>query len=266
MRFQNPVLDRALRGSLFHRPRFGAWLRVGVLLAADGLILGLAAYAHDLHRSWPHVTVLCMTTAIVAVIALSVASHAIASERESGALDMLLATMLTPGDVVRGKSAGYLISVAPLLAIGLAHGLVAAALTEVRFLTVVGWLVSSVVVTAFFSAVGLWASSIARTAGRAVLLAFAVLIGGTIVHATLMIVTVIVAAAANSEDVLFYAAGASPVYQALAPPLICQEDRWNHGEINGFCAWALWAAVYAAASLALVRWTRRSLERRYEAR
>ena len=267
MRFANPVLDRAIRGSLFHRPRTSAWLSLLFLVAADGLMSGLTL-SHDLFReAWPHIIFLDVATFACGLRAMTATAHSIASERETGALEMLFATRLTTGEIVRGKLAGCVTAVLPLLAFALLHGLVVAALTKLHLTSVIGWFAGALLVTTLMAAVGLWASAGARSSGRAVLLSYALLIGGSVVHAVAFAVAMVGISHLGrfGDHVAMYLAGASPLFVGIAPGLFGEVDRWDSNDVNAFVAWVLWAAIYVVVIAVLLASARHTLEKRNEA-
>lgn len=265
MKFGNPVLDRGLRGSLLARPKVGAWVLLGliVLIAAAMVVIGIISKGLD--DEWPHMVFLMATTLIVALSAVSRASHALAAERETGALDMLLATRLTAADVVHGKYLAVLAGFAPLLAFAFVYGLAAAALTRLGAGMVIAWAVGAVTITAFCAAVGVWCSGSASTAGRAVMRAFAILIGGTVVHGIGTAILMAAAGPMRMDWVAPYVFGASPLAVAGMGPTVAGDPHWNKEVWNMFVAWLLWTAVYAFLATVLVKWTTDRVAKRRDA-
>lgn len=265
LRFRNPVLDRGLVGSLLARPKLGAWVMLGLIVLLASAMVVIGALANDLDDEWPHMTFLIATSFLVALTAMSRASHALAAERETGALDMLLATRLSAADVVHGKYLAVLAGTAPLLGFALAYGLVAAALTDVKLTTVVAWAVGAGVLTAACAAVGLWCSGAATTAGRAVLRAFAFVVGGTVVHGVGGGIFVAATGFVRAEWLVPYVFGASPVAVAVMGPTMLCDRNWSRNEWNAFVAWLLWTAVYAFCAVVLVSWTTNRVAQRRDA-
>jgi ABC-type transport system involved in multi-copper enzyme maturation permease subunit len=262
LRFVNPVLDRGLRGSLLARPSMGSWVMLGLLLVVAGAMLVIGGLEHDLDDEWPHLTFLFATTFLVALSALSRAAHSLAAERETGALDMLLATRLSAADVVRGKYFAVLAGVAPLLAIAFVYGLVAVPASRLETQTVVLWAVGACALTSACAAIGLWCSGSASTSGRAVLRAFAILIGGTIVHGIGAGILLAGLGWVRADWLMPYTFGASPIAVGVMGPALAEEGHWNHDEWNAFVAWLLWTCVYLYASMVLVKWTTDRVARR----
>lgn len=266
MRYANPVLDRSLRGTIFHRPKWSAWLRLGFVVLVLGVTLALAIANRDGRQEWPYVTGLCIVTFVVGLGAMSTAAQSLAGERETGALDMLLATRLTTEEVVRGKYSAVLLGAAPLLGLSLLYGLIATAATKLTFVTVVAWFVSACAVTMFFAAVGLWCSAAARTAGRAVLQSYAFLVGGSVVHAVGGTVTMILALSNRSSELLAYVWGPSPFFVGIAGVGLAADSHWDSDQDHMFVAWILFTAVYLFVAWRLVALTVSRLERRNEVR
>ena len=265
MRFSNPVFDRSVRGSLFARPKVGAWVLFGVVLFVAVAMIVSGALTNDLDDEWPHLVVLFGTTLVVVLSAMSRGSHALASERETGALDMLMATRLTATDIVRGKYLAVLAGVAPLLGFALLYGLVAAALTDLKLAVVIAWAVGTVTLTAACAALGLWCSATGSTVGRAVLRTYAIVIGGSIVHGIVGSILVAATGMVRAEWVWPYVFGVSPVAVAGMGPAVCSDPRWNKDDWNVFIAWLLWMAVYAFFAARLVAWSTNNIARRRDA-
>lgn len=266
MRYGNPVLDRSLRGTMLHRPRLGAWLRLAFVLLVHGVTLGIAVAARDADEEWPYIVSLSIVTFVGGLGAMSLAAQSIAGERETGALDMLLATRLTTREVVWGKFGAVLLATAPPLAASLLYGVVAAILTDLRGVTVFAWFVSASVVTLFFAAVGTWCSAAARTAGRAVLRSYAFLVGGSVVHAVAGSVAMIVAAAGNFSELFAYVWGPSPFFVGIAGVGLSTDRHWGSDEVNMFVAWLLFLGAYLFVSRWLLGLTVSLLERRNDVR
>jgi hypothetical protein len=266
MRFANPVFDRSVRGSLLARPKLGAWMVAVLLLVVAGAMNVAGALANDLDEEWPHVVFLFGTTLVVALSAMSRAAHSLASERETGALDMLMATRLTAGDIVRGKYLAVLASVAPFLAFGLLYGLVAAALTDVTFGVVIAWAIGTVTLTAACAAMGLWRSAAASTVSRAVLGTYAIVIGGSILHGLAGGILIVAAGwGMRAEWLVPYVFGPSPVAIAGMGPAVASKRHWGDVDWNVFVAWLLWSVVYWFFSVKLVAWTTNNIARRRDA-
>ena len=265
MRFANPVLDRSLRGSLVSRPKAGSWVMLGLVLFIATAMIVAGALSRDLDEEWPHMVFLIATTFLLALSATARASHTLAAERETGALDMLLATRLTPADVVHGKYVAVLAGIAPLAAVAFLYGLVAAALTDLHLLTVLFWAVGTTVLTTACAALGLWNSCAASTAGRAVMRSFAILIGGTVIHGIAGGILVAATGFVRAEWVWPYVFGASPVAIAIMGPAMGEDRRWGSDEWNAFVAWCLWSIAYGMVALRLVHWTTARLARRRDA-
>lgn len=267
MRFANPVLDRAIRGSLFHRPRTSAWLSLLFLVAADGLMVGLTLSYDCFKEAWPHIIFLDVATFACGLRAMTSTAHSIAAERETGALQMLFATRLTPGEIVGGKLAGCVTAVLPLLVFALLHGLVAVCLTELHFASVLGWYCGALLVTTLMAAVGLWASAGARSSGRAVLLSYAMLIGGSVVHAVAFAVAMFGLSQMGraAQDAAMYLMGASPLFIGIAPSLFGEARSWDDESVSAVVSWVLWAVIYVLVIAVLLHAARRTLEKRNEA-
>jgi ABC-type Na+ efflux pump permease subunit len=255
MRFSNPVFDRSVRGSLLARPKAGAWVLLGVVLFVGGAMNVAGALTNDLHEEWPHMIFLFGTTLVVALSAMSRAAHSLASERETGALDMLMATRLTAVDIVRGKYLAVLAGVAPLLCIALLYGLVAAALTDVKLGVVIAWAFGAATLTSACAAGGLWCSATASTVGRAVLRTYAIVVGGSILHGILGGILLMATGWVRAEWVIPYVFGASPVAIAGMGPAVASDRHWGDDEWNVFIAWLLWTVVYWFIAVKLVAWT-----------
>ncbi len=265
IRYENPVLDRSLRGTILHRPKWSAWLRVGFVVLVHGVTLVIAIVNRDADESWPYVTSLCIVTFVIALGAMSSAAQTLAGERETGALDMLLATPLTTAEVIRGKFGAVVLGAAPLLGMSLLYGLLASAVTELAAVTVIAWFVSACAVTLFFAAVGLWCSSAASTAGRAVLRSYAFLVGGSVIHAVGASIAMI-AASGGSKDFLAYVWGPSPFWVGIVGVAVSTKKSWGSDEEHLFVSWILFVAVYLFVSWTLVALTVARLEGRNEVR
>jgi ABC-type transport system involved in multi-copper enzyme maturation permease subunit len=266
LRYENPVLDRGLRGSLLHKPRWAAWTRFAFVLLVLAVMLTLGAANRDLNDSWPHIAFLCITTAFLSIAAMTTAAHTIASERESGALDMLLATPLTTADVIRGKFYASVLSLAPLVAIALFYGVFAACVTRVNGITVLAWLASVGVLIPFFTAIGMWCSAGASTAGRAVLRAFALLIGGSVLHGVACGITVAVAHRILDDDVMWYIGGASPFFVGGTAVGLSEANHMGNDGMHAFVSWIIWCGIYVFATVWLLNATGRLVQKRNEAR
>jgi hypothetical protein len=264
IRYANPVLDRSLRGTIFHRPKWSAWLRVGFVVLVLGVTLAIGVSNHDADDAWPYVWGLCIVTFVVGLGAMTTAAHSLAAERETGALDMLLATRLTTVEVVRGKFDAVLLGASPLLGMSLLYGVCAAALTKLSAFTVIAWFVGACAVMLFFAAVGLWCSAAAATAGRAVLRSYAFLIGGSVVHAVGGSLAMILSG--RSGDLLAYIWGPSPFFVGIAGVGLSTDRSWNSDEEHMFVAWILYVGVYLIVSWKLLTLTVSRLEGRNEVR
>jgi ABC-type transport system involved in multi-copper enzyme maturation permease subunit len=263
LKWNDPVLDRAVRGSLLHRPGWSAWLRLGFLVLIDAIVVVAAVAGNDLHKPGPHVAFLLIVTFLVALFAMTAGAQSIAGERETGALDMLLATRLTPSEVVRGKFLGVLLSVAPLVAFALLHAAIAVVATRLTAPTALAWIAGLVVITVFSAAFGLWCSAGASTTTRSILLAYGLLIGGAVFHAVTGSVAMVVLAR-NSTDLIPYVWGPSPFWVGIAGAVVVETNEWSSMQYHTFISWLLWSAAYVAAAVGLLGWTRRRLERRHE--
>jgi ABC-type transport system involved in multi-copper enzyme maturation permease subunit len=265
--YDNPVLDRALRGSIFHAPRWSSASFIGLVLLMDAVLLVLAHKGGEMRQAWPHVTFLCIMTFVAAVASMSVAANSIAAERETGALELLLATRLTARDVVLGKFAASLSKGGAGLAIALAHGIVAVCLTKLTNVALLAWRVGAVAVLLLVTSVGTWCSASASTAGRGVLRAYAFVVGGAVVLAVgagIFIAMIEYSRASWGDEVVPYVFGPSPVFVGLAGVMTALNPPHGDASVHLIVAWVMWSAIYMAGSIVLLRWASAKLEKRNE--
>ncbi len=263
MRFANPVLDRGVRGTLLAHPHVAAWVRLAMVLVIQaGFLYGASRMDRWSETAGWSIAFMLTVTTICAVSCLAASAHSIAQERQETSLDMLLASPLTVRDIVAGKLKATLLGVLPLLALPLLQGLVAAAAgTGLRPAVILTWCVTTAVILFAVSSLGIWVSSRATTASRAVLTAFAILVGGTILHG--VAVGILAAMTRGGEDeVLTWLGGMSPVFVGGVLPVMAEEDRWSNSVQESFVAGVLWSGTYVVVSIGLLRAAVASLKRR----
>ncbi len=262
MFLDNPVIDQAVRGSLLRRPRMPAWLVLAVALIVEALILWAAF--EDGADDWElHVIALCVITTIASFQVLASAAGAVASERKSGSLDLLLATPFRYGDVTFGKLCGVLLGVVPLMAIGVIHGVVALPATEFTVQALCAWLAVSGVVLTLFAGIGMRVSIGAATPGRAVLKTFAIVFGGTVLHLVgLFLVAIIVG---GGDDEIFLYITASPALLMWMAPMFVADMAADAGSNSSnetvLAASALWTVIWGIVGGHLMARAGRALDR-----
>lgn len=266
LRWQNPVIDRGLRGSLLHRPRWKSWFGLAVILVVLCVMIGAGVASRDLGEAWPHVSFLCITSVLVCLTSITTASHSIAHERETGALDLLLATRMTTSEVVRGKFVAALLAVSPLVAVPLLYAVAATAVTKLQLFTVFAWFVTVCILVPFMTAFGLWCSATASTAGRAVMRAFAILLGGSIVHAVSSGIFMATADRLADKGVMWFIFGPSPFFIGGTPVVLSIERHHGNEEMYAFVSWTVWSGIYAVSTVLLLSATMKVVERRNDAR
>ena len=186
----NPVLNREFRGRLRMRKLSGkAWRVVGVIVVLTVLryyYVLLASVVNgrpdDAVELWRDVSFLALT--LIALLAPALAATAISQEQEQQTWDLLKVTRLTAWQVILGKWLARQTIPAMALLIGLPLVLVCSfhgGLGFTGFAVNYGYLILT---SAFFSAMGLWCSAVARktaAATAASLMAMAALCLGTCV-------------------------------------------------------------------------------------
>ena len=244
--FSNPVLDRGLRGSLFLRPKLGAWLTwVSVLVV---WLLCVLLGRKDLDEEWPHYMVTIWCTTLVLFVVMAKSSQAIALERQSGALDLLRTTSMGTRRIIDGKLTAIVVSVLPLLFVPALHGFLAVPFSDYRLVAHLVWILSAGVVVWTLALVGLRFSCTSSTAGRSVLKTFGLVLGGSLAH---LVLTRLFVAVTNGrlDEVYFFLFGASPGYVLAAPTLFLTDDTPGNEVIWGIVAGALWSGVYVIWSI-----------------
>jgi ABC-type transport system involved in multi-copper enzyme maturation permease subunit len=254
-RFPNPVMDRALRGTLLHGPRRGAFVMLVVVLLANGTALLLGASENDLDDAWPYALGMLTTTAVLAFSALAQGAHAVASERQTGALDLLMATRMRLDEVARGKAAGIAVATLPYLAVPLAMAALASlGGSELEAFTVVSWLGSSVCVVVLFGAIGLWFSARTATPGRATLRAFAFTVGAMVLHVIVVVLSLMALFRMIDDDnpILWIIMEVSPAFSLITTFVAGQEWAGDGFDLDSEAlAWCVgWAYMLLYLTLA----------------
>lgn len=243
-RFANPVLGRALQTLPFRR---GGWASAASVLVVGGLtwLPAMVEFEKSTVVAGLHI---CTWTTFFVV--LSRASQMIATERQQGSLPVLLATCLTRGQIIRGKVFGLGALTATLLLPGMALGIAGVALEGVDRAVPVLWLGSSAVVLLFFAALGLRVSARAKSAGKAAGLAFALAVGGMVLHG-LFIGAIAIASRSADGDLLI------PISMADPPAIVSCLTHAPSGSMTSddgkTVAWAVfWSVVYLVGAFALL--------------
>ncbi len=244
-RIRNPMMWKELNLINASHSRLLSRIVLAMLLLS---VIGWLG-ADDGDAAMPIVAV--QTLLLLIVVAVNAAS-AIVSERETGTLDLLRITPITPAQIVRAKLAGVLRSVA-LLTLVPATGVVVLVLnTDTRPLALYSVAVALPLVMIYFAAFGLGSSARQPRAGRAVRF--------TMLHLGILLVGVpfalgLLATATRGEPdrLLEFALFGNPVVLVAYPILHAQEHSISPSEGLLFVFVLVWSGAYAiAASVRLV--------------
>lgn len=108
LRFEDPVFDRAVRGSLGYRTAGGAWVELGLFVLLFGIGWWAAIENRALDDGEFHAGMLCGATGLMCLSVLVRSSQLIAAERSTGALELLRVTAMTDRSVIFAKVNGVL--------------------------------------------------------------------------------------------------------------------------------------------------------------
>ncbi|MFO0808790.1 MAG: ABC transporter permease subunit [Gemmataceae bacterium] len=170
------VYALALLGALF--ATYASWFGLSGVGGTHALApKDMSRFAHDFAMKYAVVQF-----AAVAVLAPALGGAAIADERQRGTLDLLLATGLRSGEIVRAKLLAGLLQLAGVLVVGVPVGAIALLLGGVDWRLLVGTFLLSVAWAASLAALGLAFSARAKSVPAAVTLTY--LVGGAMTLAT----------------------------------------------------------------------------------
>jgi hypothetical protein len=258
LRFEDPVLDRALPRAVVGLRSWPFWARIAAVGTAAWLPV---AIDWDRHLA---VVGLIVSTWVAAFVVLAHASQTIAPERQNGALGLLLVTPLRPAQIVLERFVGAMAHGSLLLVPGLVLAVAAAAEERrIPWVVVPSWLVGSGIAFFLLAAWGVRVSASATTAGRAVLLSFGLFIGAMAAN---LGVFAVVATTNRHIDDEFAAA-----WLTSLPPTVTgfltvspMEVPLRGDERHAFVGASIWGLVHLGIGLCFLRGAARSLERNRE--
>lgn len=120
LRHENPILDRELRSG-GERSRGTARTMLWILATCEAVYFATVLATGD-RTSIPWFGgVLTFQCLLLVLAAAAAGATALASEKETGTLDVLRVTPLTPSQIVHGKLAGLLVALLPCLSVPVIH-------------------------------------------------------------------------------------------------------------------------------------------------
>ncbi|MCE9638163.1 MAG: hypothetical protein K8T90_20870 [Planctomycetes bacterium] len=183
LRYENPILDREVRTGGALRSRSTRRTLVGVLIAAEAAYV-VAAWRGNAFDSLELFTgFLVFETALLVLAAAAAGATSLASEKESGALDIIRVTPIPPSQIIQGKLLGLFRTLLPALAVPCAHLLIGSAFGILSIFAVPAYLIAGGVVSATWIVIGVQqsldqrepAAAVKRTMG--VILIFGMIFG-----------------------------------------------------------------------------------------
>ncbi|MEN8150858.1 MAG: ABC transporter permease subunit [Planctomycetota bacterium] len=166
---RNPVLWKEINLINASTSRALFWIMAILLLGAEALLLLTVRPEYLVEEPGIHTTFACGAAFVLLLVTIVNAATAIVSEREQGTLELLHVTPISIRQILEGKAAGVIRSMALLALVPILHLVFAAFLTQFSPVALVGFLATFGVVTVAFTVAGLRHSILADRPGRAIL-------------------------------------------------------------------------------------------------
>jgi ABC-type transport system involved in multi-copper enzyme maturation permease subunit len=218
-----------------------------IILALFGFLELLLVVSGATDQRAAHLTILGAETLLLLVVAAANSGACVASERESGSLDLLRVTLLTPAQIAHGKVAGILRSLAPLAAVPLGHVLIYGLLGELPMAAFPALLISLPAVMFFFSIQGIASSCVHPRAAKAVRRSITLL--ALLVIGVPILLLLLVAASHSGERALEFLSFSNPIAVVVYPVEYLAESRELEEWSQFFVYTVIWTGFYFAVSV-----------------
>jgi ABC-type transport system involved in multi-copper enzyme maturation permease subunit len=218
-----------------------------IILVLFGTLEALLIVSGESDDRIAHLMILGAEGLLLLVVTASNAGACVASERESGSLDLLRVTLLTPADIARGKVAGVLRSLLPLAAVPLAHVLVYGLLGPLSLSAFPALLSALAALLLFFAVSGVTSSSIHPRAAKAVRRSIALV---AILVVGVPILLMILATGSRGVDTpLEFLAFSNPIAIIVFPVEHLSSSRSDTESARFLIYAAAWAGLYFLVAL-----------------
>jgi len=165
---RNPMLWKEINLINASTSRALFWIVFLLLAGAEALVL-IAADSQDLADEWGiHLTLGCCMAFVLLLLTVVNAATSIVSEREQGTLELIHVTPITIRQILNGKAAGVVRSVALLALIPVLHMAGAAVFTELTLGAFFAFVVTFALLVLYFTTAGLRHSILADRPARAI--------------------------------------------------------------------------------------------------
>jgi ABC-type transport system involved in multi-copper enzyme maturation permease subunit len=225
------------------------WIVFALLLLGEGLFALTVASnrGHAERDPIAHLTLVTIEAGILLILVAVNAAVCVVTEREQGTLDLVHATLITPGEIVAAKIAGTLRSVAFLLAIPFLHLLLAHVVADVPGRAILAYFAILTVFLFLFTVTGVRFSVISKRPGRAVVRSIGLL--GILVVGVPVVLGLLAAISGRGEDALLTLLASNPM-SLIFYPAACMV-RHGVSEPQYTTATGFWAIAYPIAAVAL---------------